>query len=159
VVGRLKMIGKTMFSGRILFDVIILGITFPSVVCGLLAIFMVNVLWSDLRELRAQLNASQNLAQGESGGDQEAVDKRPVIGAISIFILLIVYILLIEQIGFQFATILFLFSAMLICHASLTTDAKTMPTKAYMAISAISSVVTTLLVQLLFVQGFGLSLY
>lgn len=160
----------TMLNGRIIFDIIILAITgwafsvtqtfpesfmqehinsafFPSIVCGLLMILMLNVLWTDFRELR------------ENGETLEKLDMRAAIGAITILGLLILYVVLIEAIGFKFATMLFLFSAMMVCHATLSDEASILPSTRYIIISVVASIGITLLTHALFVHGFGLSLY
>ena len=71
---------------------------------------------------------------------------------------------LIEGIGFRFATMVFLFSAMMVCHATLTKEsghqiASLLPSKGYAVTAAIASVVITSITHAVFVYGFGLSLY
>ena len=164
-----------MINGRIIFDVVILAITgwafsaaqafpesfmqehitssfFPSIVSGLLMVLMLNVLWTDFRELRTH---------GES---VEKMDPRSAFGALAVLALLVIYIFLIEGIGFRLATMVFLFAAMMVSHITLTKAdddqlKNLLPSKRYTLSAALASVVVTLLTHAVFVHGFGLSLY
>lgn len=160
-----------MVNGRILFDLTLLVCSgwgfftaralppayssgqigpgfFPATVAGLGIVVMAAILFGDLR-----------MARTLRDNTLPEIGRRAGIGALAVVGLLVAYIQAIEPIGFRFATGLFLFLGILICHATLETS-ETVPSFSprFVGIAALTALAVTLVTYTVFTQGFGLNL-
>lgn len=121
---------------------------FPTVVAGLGILIVSGILWEDIKAAR-QSNAP----------DIKSIDLKTALGAVAIFAVLVLYIIMVQSFGFLLSTMPFLFIAMMICNVILESDGgKTFFDLRFGVTAAIASILSTFVTYAVFSYGFGLNL-
>lgn len=121
---------------------------FPTVVAGLGVLVILGILWEDIKAVR-QSNAPE----------VSRINLKTALGAVAIFAVLVLYIIMVQSVGFLVSTAPFLFTAMMICNVILEpAGGKAFFDFRFGLKAAIAAILSTLVTYAVFSYGFGLNL-